>query len=210
MVGHGVVRAALEDARVDEVIVVNRRVAAISHPKVTEVVHSDFFDYADLSPVLERTDACAFCLGVSAAGKSEEEYHRLTFDLTLAAAHALHGANPEARFAYVSGQGTDSSERGRVMWARVKGKTENALLQLGFPGAFMLRPGYIQPVDGARSRTALYRGFYGVLSPFYPLIRRVAGSHVTDSTRLGRAMVRVLVEGSDKTVLEPRDIAALA
>src|SRR5262249_40397064 len=142
-----------------------------SHPKLREIVHTDFFHYETLTSEFARCDACFFCLGVSSVGMEEAEYARLTYDLTLAAARAMVAANPGMVFCYVSGVGTDSTEQGRTMWARVKGKTENALLALPFKNAFMFRPGYIQPIAGVRSKTGWVQTAYNVLAPFYPVLR---------------------------------------
>src|SRR4030095_15180737 len=149
-----------------------------SHPKLREHRRTDFHDYADLTGELRTIDACFFCLGVSSAGMSEAEYHRQTFDLTFAAARALSSTHPGAAFCYVSGEGTDSSERGRTMWARVKGKTENALLELPL-NAYMFRPGFIRARPGTKSKTLLYRALYAVAEPLYPVLARFAPRHAT-------------------------------
>ncbi|HKJ01795.1 MAG TPA: hypothetical protein VJ997_05050 [Longimicrobiales bacterium] len=209
MVGAGVLLECLEDDRIDSVLVVGRRSCGVTHPKVREVLRSDFFDYGDLESELRGLDACFFSLGVSAAGKSEAEYHRLTYDLTLAAAETLARLNPSMAFCYVSGEGTDGSAQGRVMWARVKGKTENRLLSMPFR-AYAFRPGFIQPLKGVRSSTRLYRIAYTLAGPFIPLLRRVFSSHITTSVDVGRAMIQAAAAGSAKRVLENPDIDALA
>jgi uncharacterized protein YbjT (DUF2867 family) len=158
---------------------------------------------------LSAIDACFFCLGVSSAGMSEADYHRQTFDLTLAAARALALAKPGAVFCYVSGQSTDSSERGRTMWARVKGKTENAILALPLD-AYMFRPGFIRPRPGVHSKTLLYRALYAVAGPLYPLLKRIAPASVTTSENMGRAMIAAATSGYPKRILENPDINALA
>jgi uncharacterized protein YbjT (DUF2867 family) len=168
---------------------------------------------ADGSVLLEQGrgyDACFFCLGVSSSGMSEEAYHRVTYDLTMAAAGSLAKVSPALTFCYVSGAGTDSTERGRSMWARVKGKTENALLGLPFKAAFMFRPGYIQPLKGIRSKTALYRLLYAIVGPLYPLWKLLFPDHVTTTENLGRAMIQVARGGYPRPYLENRDINALA
>jgi len=147
---------------------------------------------------------------VSSAGMSEAEYHRITYDLTLAAAKTLVRLNPEMTFCYVSGAGTDSSEKGRSMWARVKGKTENALLALGFRAAYMFRPGYIQPMKGIKSRTTLYRAFYAVLGPLYPLAKAIAPRAVTSTDRVGLAMIRVAKQGYPRPIVGNAEINELA
>jgi uncharacterized protein YbjT (DUF2867 family) len=209
MVGDGVLHECLTDPRVTSILAVGRSPLGVAYPKLHERRRTDFFAYTDLARDLAAIDACFFCLGVSAAGMSEAEYHRQTFDLTLAAARALAAARPGATFCYVSGEGTDSSERGRTMWARVKGKTENAVLALPL-NAYMFRPGFIQPRPGARSKTRLYRAVYAVLAPLYPVLKRLAPRHVTTAANLGRAMIAAAAVGYPKRVLENLDINALA
>jgi uncharacterized protein YbjT (DUF2867 family) len=210
MVGGGVLLECLDDPRVDSVLVVGRTPTGIRHPKLEEILHADFFDYSSLRPRLAGLDACFFCLGVTSAGKSEAEYARLTYDLTLAAARAIVEASPGAVFIYVSGVGTDSTERGRVMWARVKGRTENALLALPFRAAYMMRPGFIQPLRGLRSKTPLYQSFYVVLAPLFPLARKLFPRHVVTTVEVGQAMIRLAAQGDDKKILDPADIRRLA
>ena len=210
MVGSGVLMECLDDPEVAAVLVVGRSSCEVEHEKLTEVIHRDFFDYSSIRSQLTGFDACLFCLGVSSAGMSEEQYHRLTYELTLRAAETLVELNPGLIFCYVSGAGTDSTEGGRSMWARVKGKTENQLLRLPFKAAYMFRPGYIQPVKGVRSKTRVYQLFYTVLGPLYPLWKRIFPSYVTTTEKLGRAMIRVISRGYPKRVIETRDINALA
>lgn len=209
MVGHGVLDACLRDARVDDILVVGRRPLNLRHPKVREVVHTDFTDFTAIQGEFEGLDACFFCLGVSAAGRSEEEYTRITYDYTLAAARAVGADNPSLTFAYVSGEGTDSTEAGRSMWARVKGRTENALLAMPFH-AYMFRPGYIRPQRGAVSGTAAYRWMYRLTSWLYPLLHRLAPQYTTTTERLGRAMIAVVgLNGRGPCVLHSPDINRL-
>jgi uncharacterized protein YbjT (DUF2867 family) len=210
MVGQGVLRECLRDGRVTRVLAVGRRATGVSHPKLAELVRRDLFDWSDADEALAGHDACFFCLGVSSAGMSEADYTRTTYDLTLAAATTLARLNPAMTFVYVSGQGTDATERGRAMWARVKGRTENALLRLPFRAAYMFRPGIIQPVEGARSATAWYRVTYAVLGPAMPLLRRAFPDHIVTTSELGRAMLAVAREGHAHPVLERGDIAARA
>jgi len=158
MVGRGALLECLDDPRVESVLVVTRHSVGVSHPKLREIIHQDFFDFGGLQPEFTGLDACFFCLGVSSVGMSERNYHRLTFELTLAAATTLaNAADGRLTFCYVSGEGTDSTEGGRTMWARIKGKTENAILQLPFRAAYMFRPGYIQPLRGIKSKTRWYQ-----------------------------------------------------
>jgi len=208
MVGTGVLRACLDDPSVERVLSVQRAANPSRHPRVEELARTDFLDWKDAMDALRGFDACFFCLGVSSAGMTEADYHRVTFDLTIAAASALAEVNPGMTFCYVSGQGTDASERGRMMWARVKGKTENALLRLPL-SAYMFRPGYIQPMGGIRSKTALYQAAYSVVAPLFPLLRRLAPNQVTTTEIVGRAMLRVARDGYGKRILEIRDINAL-
>ncbi len=210
MLGAGALLECLDDSRVESVLAVVRRPTGVAHPKLTEVVRADFFAYDDLRSRFAACDACFFCLGVSSAGLSEAEYHRLTYDLTLAAARAMAAANPAMTFCYVSGQGTDGTERGRSMWARVKGKTENALLALPFKAAFMLRPGLIQPVRGVRSRTPLYQAFYTALGFLLPVLRRIAPDQITTTVGVGRALIRLAAEGYPSRILTTADINRLA
>jgi uncharacterized protein YbjT (DUF2867 family) len=205
MVGQGVLIECLEDPRVQSILVIGRHSVGMSHPKLREIIRGDFFDYRDLRADLAGYDACFFCLGVSSVGMKESAYHRMTYDLTLAVAETLVTVNPGMTFCYVSGEGTDSTERGRLMWARIKGKTENHLLRLPFK-AFLFRPGYIQPLKGVRSKTRLYQALYDIFARFYPLLKRVAGRHVTTTENLGRAMIAVAAKGYPRRVLENADI----
>jgi len=177
--------------------------------KLRELVHSDFFDLSAIDAELGGWDACLFCLGVASSGMTEADYQRITYELTLAAAEALVRHNPQMTFIYVSGQGTDSSERGRLMWARVKGKTENALLRLPFRAAYMFRPGFIQPLHGIQSKTPLYRNFYAVAKPLLMLLRRLLPNQIVTTEELGQAMLFAAKYGAPKRILETRDIRAL-
>lgn len=209
MVGDGVLHECLADNRVTSVLAVVRSPLGMTHPKLREYRREDFFDYANFTSELAESDACFFCLGVSAVGMSEAEYARLTFDITLAAGRALAAANPGATFCYVSGDGADSSEKGRTMWARVKGRTENALLGLPLK-AYMFRPGFIRPGPGKRSKTFLYRATYAVFAPLYPLLKRIAPRHVTTAENIGRAMIAVATSGYSKRILDSADINRVA
>jgi uncharacterized protein YbjT (DUF2867 family) len=210
MVGQGVLRECLASDTVESVLLVGRGAAGVVHPKVRELVRADLYDYTDVAQGLAGYDACFFCLGVSSSGMSELDYSRVTFDLTLAAARALLAANPGMTFIYVSGEGTDATEKGRSMWARVKGKTENALLGLGFRRAYMFRPGFIRPLDGIRSKTASYRLVYALIGPIFPVVKALAPTHVTTTRNVGQAMLRVALHGYEKPVLENPDINSVA
>jgi uncharacterized protein YbjT (DUF2867 family) len=208
MVGQGVLRECLLDDGVSDVLAVGRSATGRHHPKLRELVVSDLHDLSDVERELTGFDACFFCLGVSSAGMSEAQYTRVTHDLTLDVARTLARLDPAMTFVYVSGRGTDSTERGRTMWARVKGRTENALLALPFRAAYMFRPGFIEPLHGIQSRTALYRRLYVVMRPLVPLLRRLAPDATTTTEQVGRAMLAVARHGYATPHLEPRDINA--
>ena len=209
MIGSGVLLECLGDPRVEAVLTVGRSPTGRARPKLTELLHDDLFGLRGIRDRLAGHGACFFCLGVSSAGMTEADYHRITYDLTVAVAETLLALNPDLVFCYVSGAGTDSTERGRAMWARVKGKLENRLLAMT-PRSHMFRPGFIQPVHGVRSKTRLYRIVYGLAAPFFPLLRRLFPNHVSTSDRLGRAMIAVAAGGDSKRILEVPDINALA
>jgi uncharacterized protein YbjT (DUF2867 family) len=206
MVGQGVLRECLLDPDVESVMIVARSATGQQHAKLRELLHNDFLDYSPIEEQLSGFDACFFCLGVSSAGMSEENYRRITHDFTLAAAQVLARLNPNMTFIYVSGTGTDSSESGRSMWARVKGKTENDLLRLPFRAAYMFRPGLIVPLHGIQSRTGLYRAFYALLTPLLPFLNARFPKYVTSTEQIGRAMLKVAKQGWPKRVLETSDI----
>ena len=209
MVGQGVLRECLLDSGVASVVSIGRSAAGVSDPKLHEIIHADLTNYTTIEAQLSGFDACFFCLGISSAGLTEEQYSRVTYDITLCAAETLARLNPNLTFVYVSGQGTDSSERGRIMWARVKGRTENALLRLPFKAAFMFRPGVIVPRFGAKSRTALYRIPYALARPLLPLLRRAFPNHVLATDEIGQAMLLVARHGAPKPILETADIRSL-
>ncbi len=209
MIGQGVLRECLLDPRIDEVRSIVRTSSGTTHPKLTEIVHGDFFDYAAIEDQLTGLDACYFCLGVTSAGLTEEAYHRVTVDLTLAAATVLCRLNPAMTFGYISGAGADSSEQGRIMWARVKGQVENALLRLPFRAVYLFRPGAIRPLHGITSRTRLYRTLYLLLGPFLPLLKAVSPDSLTSTEQLGKAMIHAGLGDLPSGVLEMRDINRL-
>jgi uncharacterized protein YbjT (DUF2867 family) len=206
MVGQGVLRECLLDPEVTAIVSIVRSTSGQQHQKLREIIHRDFFDFSCLESELAGFDACFYCLGVSSAGMSEEKYRRVTYDIALAAAQTLVKLNPQITFIFVSGAGTDSSKRGRVMWARVKGQTENALRRLPFKAAYMFRPGVIVPLHGIKSRTMLYRIPYLILGPILPLLKRLFPKYVTTTEKLGRAMLVAAKQGAPKTVLESADI----
>ena len=209
MVGQGVLRECLLDPEVRRVLSIGRTAIGQQHPKLGEIVRNNLFDYSDIESDLSGYDACFFCLGVSAAGMSEDDYRRVSYDITLAAATTLLKINPGMTFIYVSGTGTDSTERGRTMWARVKGATENALLRLPLKAAYMFRPAFIQPMHGETSKTRLYRVFYVIARPLMPLLKRFFPRYVTTTEQIGRAMIKVARSGAPKAILETEDINAL-
>jgi uncharacterized protein YbjT (DUF2867 family) len=210
MVGQGVLRECLLDREIVGVLAVGRSPIGRQHEKLREIVQDDVADLASVEDSLRGYDACFFCLGVSSAGMKEADYRRVTYDLTLAVARTLARLNPGMTFLYVSGTGTDSTEHGRVMWARVKGETENALLRLPFKAAYMFRPGFIQPLHGITSKTRLYRALYAFSGPLIPLIKIIAPRWLTTTEQVGRAMIRVGKRGSPKRFLENHDINELA
>lgn len=208
MVGQGVLRECLADPGIERVLVVGRNACGVGDPKLEEIVRPDLCDYSDVESQLSGYDACFFCLGVSAAGMNEEQYTKITYDLTMATAQTLAQLNPEMTFIYVSGAGTDSSEKGRAMWARVKGKTENDLLKLPFESAYMFRPAFIQPMHGIRSRTRLYRVLYAIAGPLFPLLSALFPKYVTTTEQVGRAMLAVAKRGHPTPVVENEVIRA--
>ena len=210
MVGHGVLRECLRADDVTLVRTVGRSATGQRDPKLGEVVHGNLFDYHDIEAQLKGFDACFFCLGVSSAGMSEADYSHMSYDLTLAAAQTLARLHPQMTFVYVSGAGTDSSEQGRTMWARVKGRVENALQRLPFKAVYLFRPGVIQPLHGAVSKTASYRVFYALSKPLLPLLRMLLPGVILTTEGIGLAMLRVARSGASKAVLEVRDIAELS
>lgn len=210
MVGQGVLLECIADPGVRSVLVVGRSALGIQNPKVREIIQANLLDYSSIEGELRGQEACFFCLGVSSAGMAEEAYRRVTYDLTIAAAEVLAKLNPGMTFCYVSGAGTDSTERGRSMWARVKGKTENALLRLPFKAAFMFRPGYIQPLKGVKSKTILYRVLYAIIGWLYPLWKLLFPNHVTTTQNVGRAMIHVAQRGYPRPYLENREINELS
>ncbi len=202
MVGEGVLHECLLHPDVESVLVINRKPCGVNHEKLKEIIHQDFFDLSQIENHLSGYSACYFCAGVSSVGKKEDEYKRITYDLTLNFANTLLKLNHNLTYCYVSGVGTDSTEKGRSMWARVKGKTENDLLKLPFKAAFMFRPGYIQPTGGLKSTYKVYK----IFAPFYPLIKLLFSKYATTLKEIGLTMINVTLYGSDKKVLECRDI----
>lgn len=210
MVGQGVLRECLLDPDVTGVLTIRRTATGRQREKLREIEREDLTDYSTIESELTGYDACFFCLGISSVGLTEEQYRRITFDITMAAARTLARLNPDMTFIYVSGKGADSTERGRSMWARVRGETENALLRLPFKGVYIFRPAVIQPLHGAKSKTRLYRALYIVMAPLLSLLNAMLPKYVTTTERIGRAMLRVVRQGAPKRVLETGDINRVA
>jgi uncharacterized protein YbjT (DUF2867 family) len=209
MVGQGVLRECLLDPGVESVLAVGRSATGQANPKLREIVHTNFLDFAAIESQLAGFDACFFCLGVSSLGMDEERYRHLTYDITMAAATTLARLNPGMVFVYVTGRGTDSTEQGSLMWARVKGKTENDLLKLPFKAAYMFRPAGIQPLHGIRSKTGWVQAIYVGTAPLLSLLNRVAPAYMTTTEQVGRAMIRVARDGYPTPILESEDINAV-
>lgn len=206
MVGEGVLHECLLHPHVEAVLVINRKPCGVSHPKLTEIIHKDFFDISAIEDQLTGYNACFFCLGVSSIGLKEAEYVRLTHTLTLNMAQTLSKLNPAMTFCYISGSGTDSTEQGRVMWARVKGKTENDLMRLPFKHVYAFRPGYMHPTKGLKNTLSTYKYFTWL----YPVGRFFFPNVFLTLAEVGLAMINAVFYGSEKQVLEVKDIAALS
>lgn len=206
MVGEGVLHECLQRNDVAEVLVINRKSCGVSHAKLKEIIHADFFDLSAIEGQLLQYDACLFCLGVSSVGMKEPEYRRLTYDLTMHVAGTLSRLNENMTFCYISGASTDSTEKGKMMWARVKGKTENDLMKLGFKQVYNFRPGILEPTKGLKNTLGLYKYFGWIL----PIIRMLAPNHISTLKQLGTAMINAVTKGYPKQIVEVKDIIALA
>jgi uncharacterized protein YbjT (DUF2867 family) len=204
MVGQSALRECLLDDRVKEVLAVGRSLTGKQHEKLREVELNSLTELSIIEHGITGFDACFFCVGVSAAGMKEEEYTKITYDLTLSVAETLVGKNPNMTFIYITGRGTDSSEKGNSKWARVKGKTENALLRLPFKAAYMLRPSFILPLHGVKSKTRWYQTLYDILKPFNPLLLKLKG--VITSEELGKAMIHIAKNGYPRSIIESYEI----
>ncbi|HUR30735.1 MAG TPA: hypothetical protein VMZ69_04845 [Saprospiraceae bacterium] len=205
MIGKGCLLECIDNPQVESILLVNRHPIDVKHPKIKEVLVKDFFELELVRDDLKGYDACFYCMGVTSAGMNEADYSRITFEATIEFAKELFSLNPYSTFCYISGAGSDSSEKGNTMWARVKGKTENALLAIGFRNTYMFRPGFIQPTKGIRSRTGWYNAVYTILGPFYFLLKRLP-NYVTNTTTLAKAMIKVASDGYPKKILESADI----
>jgi hypothetical protein len=206
MVGEGVLHECLLHPGVDGVLVINRKPCGVIHPKLKEIIHQDFFDFSAIEDQLSGYNACYFCLGVSSVGMKEPEYYKLTYTLTMHVAQTLSKLNADMTFCYVSGGGTDSTEKGRSMWARVKGKTENDLMKLPFKQVFAFRPGYMHPTKGLKNVLPYYK----YLSWMYPFFRAVFPNFVSTLAELGLAMINVTRFGYSKAIIDVKDIIILA
>jgi uncharacterized protein YbjT (DUF2867 family) len=210
MVGQGVLRECLKDSHVKKVLSIGRTTTGLTNPKFREIIDDKFGDFGSIEKELTGLDACFFCLGTPSAGKPEAEYRRITYDLTLGAATLLSRLNPTMTFIYVSGEGADSSEKGRVMWARVRGQKENALFRLPFKAVYVFRPAVIQPLNHIKSKTPAYRLFYSLAKPVLPILRLAFPNHVSSTEQLGRAMLLVTRNGASKKILKTRDFNEIA
>ena len=206
MVGEGVLHECLQHPDVESVLVINRRACGYTHPKLKEIIHSDFFDFSPIEKELAGYDACFFCAGVSSVGMKEPEYTRLTYDLTMHVAETLARLNKGMTFCYVSGSGTDSSEKGRIMWARVKGKTENDLMKLPFKAVYAFRPAFMRPTKGLKNVLS----FYKYILWMYPALRAIFPNYFGTLKEVGLAMINVVNSGYEIQVLELKDIRVLA
>jgi uncharacterized protein YbjT (DUF2867 family) len=206
MVGEGVMHECLTNPDVEKVLVINRKPCGVSDPKLVEIIHQDFFDITPVEGQMKEYDACFFCLGVSSVGMQKTEYYKLTYTLTMHFAERLSKLNPEMTFCYISGAGTDSSEKGRINWARVKGKTENDLMKLPFRKVYAFRPGLLHPEKGMKN---VHSG-YNLIGFMYPFLRAVVPNIVSTLSELGLAMINSVTKGYEKPVLEVKDILALA
>jgi uncharacterized protein YbjT (DUF2867 family) len=206
MVGEGVLHECLLHEDVESVLVIGRRPCGVSHPKLKEIIHKDFLDITSIAKQLKGYNACFFCLGRSSVGMSAEDYYRVTYDLTLHVAGVLARNNPDMVFCYVSGLGTDSTEKGRVRWARVKGKVENDLMNLPFKKAYGIRPGFMKPTEGLKNAA----GYYRALGFLYAPLRSLFPKYITTLAEVGIAMINVALRGYHKPVLEVEDLLAMS
>jgi uncharacterized protein YbjT (DUF2867 family) len=209
MIGQGVLRECLLAPDVNRVLTIGRSATGVQNVKLQEIVHGDLWNYEPVGEQLRGFDACFFCLGVTSAGMSEADYTRVTYGIAVAAADTLCRLNPGMTFVFVSGAGADSTEQGRLMWARVKGKTENAILRMPFKASFVFRPGVVLPMHGERSRTTAYRVLYAITKPLLPVLKRIMPGQIVTTEQFGRAMLIVARQGAPKRVLESSDINQL-
>jgi uncharacterized protein YbjT (DUF2867 family) len=209
MVGQGALRECLRDPEVEQVLSVVRAPTGDVHKKLREIVHENFLDFTAIENELTRLDACLYCLGVTSTGTTEENYTRITYEFTIAAATTLLKMNPAMSFVFVSGRGADSTERGGTMWARVKGRTENALQAMPFRSVYVFRPAMIQPLDGIQSKTASYRVMYGLVAPFLSVARRFWPNYISTTQELGKALLAAAKRGTERHIVEAGEIRIL-
>jgi uncharacterized protein YbjT (DUF2867 family) len=206
MVGEGVLHECLLHPEVEKVLVVNRKPCGVFHSKLTEILHTDFFDLSAIENLMSGYNACFFCLGISSVGVSKEDYYHITYDLTMNFAETLVKQNKDMTFVYVSGAGTDSTEKGRLSWARVKGKTENDLMKMNFKQALAFRPGFMQPTEGLKHT----KGYYSFFKLLYPLFQLIIPAYISTLKEVGLAMINSALYGYEKSVIEVKDIIALS
>lgn len=206
MVGEGVLHECLKHPDVESVLAINRKPCGVQHEKLKEIIHKDFLDFSVIETQLFGYNACYFCMGVSSIGMNEKDYTRITYNLTMHVANTLLKYNDDMTFCYVSGVGTDSTEKGRIMWARVKGKTENDLMKLPFKAVYNFRPGFIKPTPGLKNAYKSYKYF----TPFYPVLRKLFPNYVTTLEEIGLAMINSCLKSYGKQILECNDISELA
>lgn len=206
MVGEGILQECLTNPEVEKILLINRKPSGYSHPKIEEIIHPDLGDISSLSEKVTGYDACYFCAGVSSVGMNEEQYTKVTYDLTLGFAKTLAALNPQMTFCYVSGASTDSTEKGKQMWARIKGKTENDLMQLPFKAVYNFRPAFMKPPKGAKN----VKGLFKVINALYPVFRLFSTTYFLTLEEVGKAMIKATTNGYSKPVLEVKDIAALS
>lgn len=206
MVGEGVLQECISNPEVEEILLINRKPSSYSGEKIKEILHQDFYDIHSIAQQLKNYDACFFCLGTSSVGMKEEDYYKITYTLTINFAKTLSALNPQMIFCYVSGANTDSSEKGKQMWARVKGKTENDLMKLPFKAVYNFRPGFMKPSKGAKN----VRGIYKIINFMYPLFRLINPVYFLTLEEVAKAMINVTERGYDKKILETKDIATLS
>lgn len=207
MVGKGVLLECLEDVRVNQILLINRNPIDIKHPKIKEIIHTDFTDFNSIQQEFKGYDACFHCMGVSSAGMSDEQYYKLTYTVTDSLVNAVYNANSNSTFIYVSGAGTDSTGKSKIMWARVKGKTENLIFNKGFKNAYAFRPGVILPKSGIKSRTKLYNFFYILTRPIFPILQRIKS--VTTTQNIGKAMIDLIENPKNIKIFSGSDINSL-
>ena len=207
MIGKGVLIECLESEQIDKVLVLNRSSVEVAHPKIRVIIHRDFLNFETIKEDLSTYDACFFCLGVSSIGMNEKDYTKITYSITKALADTLYELNPDLVFNYVSGQGTDSSEKGNLMWARVKGKTENMILNKGFKDAYAFRIGAVLPVKGVRSKTGWVNAIYFIFKPLLPILKKPFS--IIESSEVGQAMINTLFHSTDSKILDNNAIKVL-